>query len=101
MNDPLLCPWCHGEIAASASKCRHCGEWVTESPDGIHPQSDDQKIQRIPREGCYLNTMKCCCLYDFLVWVAALIAIILAFYFFRDVAMELFEDARQWIEETV
>jgi|SaaInlStandDraft_2_1057019.scaffolds.fasta_scaffold03424_7 hypothetical protein len=26
----MICPFCEGEIGATAKKCRHCGEWVVE-----------------------------------------------------------------------
>lgn len=25
------CPYCKGDVSENASKCRHCGEWLTES----------------------------------------------------------------------
>ena len=27
-SKPVKCPWCCGEIAPGARKCRHCGEWL-------------------------------------------------------------------------
>lgn len=32
MAEMTPCPFCKGEIDADALKCRHCGEWVKESP---------------------------------------------------------------------
>ena len=29
MSETVLCPFCKSEIPVSASKCRHCGEWVS------------------------------------------------------------------------
>lgn len=28
----MKCPYCEGEISPTASKCRHCGEWVKTPP---------------------------------------------------------------------
>ena len=28
MEKKILCPYCEGEISATARKCRHCGEWI-------------------------------------------------------------------------
>jgi TM2 domain-containing membrane protein YozV len=30
------CPYCEGEISETATKCRHCGEWVT-PPTPVDP----------------------------------------------------------------
>lgn len=27
------CPYCHGEIPVSASKCKHCGEWINKNAE--------------------------------------------------------------------
>jgi hypothetical protein len=31
------CPFCDGEVGASAQKCRHCGEWLTTPPGAQDP----------------------------------------------------------------
>ena len=29
MTESVSCPFCDGEISETATKCRHCGEWVS------------------------------------------------------------------------
>lgn len=29
MSDTATCPFCEAEISTTASKCRHCGEWIS------------------------------------------------------------------------
>ena len=34
------CPYCGGEIPATAQKCKHCGEWVVQPPSTNEDESD-------------------------------------------------------------
>ena len=33
--DKMKCPYCGEEIAATAKKCKHCGEWLEKPDNGI------------------------------------------------------------------
>lgn len=47
---PTICPYCKGEVPEGASKCMHCGEWLTPQPQ---PQADSEpeKPQPVTVEG--------------------------------------------------
>lgn len=70
MAELVACPFCKGEIAVDAAKCRHCGEWVKERPaDGTTAPpprvrtSDDSFLTR--QRGCA----------DLILWPILLFAI--------------------------
>lgn len=55
-NDRKICPYCGEEIAASAKKCRFCGEWLENPPQpSQRPQPVQQTQQYAPSPAPHQN----------------------------------------------